>query len=305
MPVCAIHTDGGTDRPASCQIETHAPLWPRYWRWPAGATSFYDATTERRRRAPTGQHLIGLALAIVDCLAVFAAVSVSCALYDLAAPHDGRHAAAKLELMLAVIFFFASLIMGHYQIGSYLTLKGRIGNAASTWTFTMIAFVSVLLLGEMLEDYDRFLILSAYVGSLPVIVLARTGLVRAISFASRAGHITVQRISLTGGRAEVMSFIDKHEPMQNGFAIVDVALLRTGRDSASTAADLAGDGARCRAFAPDAVVIAEPCSDKETLDACLDAFMNLPVSIDLVPERIIGRFNGSHVTGSARWRACA
>ena len=41
------------------------------------------------------------------------------------------------------------------------------------------------------------------------------------------------------------------------------------------------------ALCPDAVFIALPWSERQSIDACIDAFMNLPVAIHLAPERIM------------------
>ena len=53
--------------------------------------------------------------------------------------------------------------------------------------------------------------------------------------------------------------------------------------------------ANCRARRPDAVFIAVPWSDQDTISACVDAFMNLPVAIHLVPEPIMERFGSAHI----------
>jgi len=257
--------------------------------------SKYFASGAKRMRSYAGRHLIGPVLALVDCLAVLTAMTLTLTLQGLVAAHISDPAATKQALMLAVIFFFANLMRGRYQLGNHLSPKGQIGEAISTWTIAMIALMSMLFVSEPSESYYRVSLLSCYVVGLPVIVLARAGLIRIVSFASRTGRITAQRIVLTGGKAEVMEFIDRHNPMQNGFSIADIALLRTGQDAAAFASDLASAAARCRALRPDAVFIAAPWSDEATLDACLDAFMTLPVAIHLAPERIMGRFSGSHV----------
>lgn len=257
--------------------------------------SKYLASGAERMRSYAGRHLIGPVLALVDCLAVLTAIALTLTLQGLVAAHISDPAATKQALMLAVIFFFTNLLRGRYQLDNHLSPKGQIGEAIWTWTIAMIALVSILFLSELSESNYRVSFLSFYVVGLPVIVLARAGLIRIVSFASRTGRITAQRIVLTGGKAEVMAFIDRHNPMQNGFSIADVALLRTGQDAAALASDLASAAARCRALRPDAVFIAAPWSDEETLDACLDAFMTLPVAIHLAPERIMGRFDGSHI----------
>ena len=79
-----------------------------------------------------------------------------------------------------------------------------------------------------------------------------------------------------------------------GFAVTDIAFLKASgaADPAAMAADLAAAVANCRARRPDAVFIAVPWAEQETISACVDAFMNLPVAIHLAPEPIMERFSG-------------
>src|SRR5690606_8534632 len=86
-----------------------------------------------------------------------------------------------------------------------------------------------------------------------------------------------------------------------GFVIVDLVFLRSNDErrindpARALAGDLATAAARCRQRQPVSVLIALPWSDQETIDACVDAFMNLPLAIHLAPERIMDRFDNPHI----------
>jgi Undecaprenyl-phosphate glucose phosphotransferase len=118
--------------------------------------------------------------------------------------------------------------------------------------------------------------------------------------------MTSERVFLIGREQDVMSFVARHQPWNVGFAIVDVAFLRSNDPrrindpEAALASDLASAVATCRRRQPDSVFIALPWSDQDTIQACIDAFMNLPVSIHLTPEKIMDRFDRPHIvqTGS-------
>jgi len=237
------------------------------------------------------RHWLGLVTAATDALVVMATVGLVSLVYHLQAyggvPAD--QTTLELATMLAAIFVFINAMRGRYQIANYLSTKGQIGSAFTVWNMTMVAFIAILFLTKTVEHYSRAVILASYLVGIPVIALARSGMVRTISLASKTGRITSERVFLIGREPDVMSFVSRHQPWNIGFAIVDVAFLRSADErrindpAAALAADLANAVANCRIKRPDSVFIALPWSDQETLDACVDAFMNLTASIHLTP----------------------
>lgn len=264
------------------------------------------AATEDRANA--WRHWLGLVTAATDALVVMTTVGLVSLIYHLQAyggvPAD--QTTLELATMFAAIFVFINAMRGRYQIANYLATKGQIASAFTVWNVTMVAFIAILFLTKTVEHYSRAVILASYLAGIPVIALARSGMVRTISLASKTGRITSERVFLIGREPDVMSFVSRHQPWNIGFAIVDVAFLRSGDErrindpAAALAADLANAVANCRMKRPDSVFIALPWSDQETIDACVDAFMNLPVAIHLTPERIMDRFETPHIvrTGS-------
>ncbi len=259
-------------------------------------------------RYRTWRYWFGAITAATDAITVLAIVGVVSVAYHLQAHGSTGDDRIMLELatMIATIFVFTNLMRGRYRIGNYLSAKGQVSSAFTVWSITMVAFLTILFLAKIAEHYSRAVILATYLVGIPVTALARAGIVRAISLASKTGRITSERIFLIGREPDVMSFVSRHQPWNVGLAIVDVAFLREagaarGGDSASLlSTDLATAVANCRLKRPDAVFIAMPWSDQKTIDACIDAFMNLPVAIHLAPERIMDRFATPHIvqTGS-------
>ena len=266
------------------------------------------AGTATEERANSLRHWLGLVTAVTDGFVVMATVGLVSLAYHLQAYGDLRPDQITLELaiMLAAIFVFVNAMRGRYQLASYLSTKGQIASAFSAWNVTLVAFVAILFLAKIVDHYSRAVILASYLAGIPVIALARSAMVRTISVASKTGRITSERVFLIGREPDVMSFVSRHQPWNVGFAIVDVAFLRSNdahriKDpAAALAADLASAVANCRVNRPDSVFIALPWSDQETIDACVDAFINLPVAIHLTPEKIMDRFETPHIvrTGS-------
>jgi Undecaprenyl-phosphate glucose phosphotransferase len=263
----------------------------------------YPAATATEERANAWRHWIGLITALTDAVAVLGIVGFASLAYHLQAyGHLGdRQITLELAMMIAAIFVFTNVLKGRYQLGNYLSTKGQIASAFTVWNVTMVAFIAIVFMAKIVDHYSRAVVFATYLTGIPLISLARSCVVRTISKASKTGRITSERVFLIGREQDVMSFVSRHQPWNIGFVIVDVAFLRSNDarrindPAAALAADLATAVARCRQMQPDAVFIAMPWSDQETIDSCVDAFMNLPVAIHLTPEKIMDRFDNPHI----------
>lgn len=263
----------------------------------------YEAATAADQRANVLRHWIGLITALVDAAVVLAVVGGTSLAYHVAAyGHLGNDKiTVELASMIAAIFVFTNLLRGRYRLDNYLSTKGQIASAFTVWNVTMVAFIAIVFMAKINEHYSRAVVVATYLAGIPLIALARSAIVRTVSMASKTGRITSERVFLIGRESDVMSFVSRHQPWNIGFVIADVAFLRSNDarrindPQAALAADLATAAARARDLKPDAVFIALPWSDQETIDACVDAFMNLPVAIHLTPERIMDRFDNPHI----------
>ncbi|RYE33271.1 MAG: undecaprenyl-phosphate glucose phosphotransferase [Hyphomicrobiales bacterium] len=233
--------------------------------------------------------------AVVVAALVYA-VSFAYHLGTVGAPGVDR-STRELAAVLATLFIFVNLMRGRYQIGNYLSARGQMGSAFAVWNITLVAFVVLVFLAKIADHYSRAVIVTTYLSGIPVIALCRSAVVRLVTAGSRTGRITAERAFLIGREANIMSFVSRHRPWHMGFAVTDVAFLKSSGETGSAAltADLAAAVANCRAKRPDAVFIAVPWAEQETISACVDAFINLPVAIHLAPEPIMERFSGTHV----------
>lgn len=254
-------------------------------------------------RSATLRHWIGPFTALLDAVMVLSIVAGTSLTYHLLVyGHIGNDKiTVELATMITAIFVFTNLLRGRYQLDNYLSTKGQFTSAFTVWNVTMVAFIAVLFIAKVVDQYSRAVVIVTYLAGIPLIALARSAVAHTISVASKTGRITAERVFLIGRESDVMSFAERHQPWNIGFAIVDVAFLRSGdarriNDPATAlSADLASAVARARELRPDAVFIALPWSDQETIDACVEAFMNLPVAIHLTPERIMDRFDNPHI----------
>lgn len=257
-----------------------------------------------RGEARSWRHWLGPVTALCD-VAVVAALGYGIAVASDLANHGVLRTtgpAPELAAMLAALFLFVNLMRGRYQIAHYLSARGQLGATFTAWNITLVAFLILVFLAKIADHYSRFAILATYLAGIPAIALCRTAIVWLIAAGSRAGRITAERIFLIGREKDVMSFVENCKPWNAGRAIVDVAFLHPAqphRDPrAALAADLAAAVAGCRAKRPDAVFIALPWSEHETIEACVDAFMTMPVAIHLAPEKIMRRFEQPHIVSA-------
>jgi len=140
-----------------------------------------------QERASLWRYGLWLIIAATDAIVVMATVSLVSLGYHLQAYGHGpaEHVTLELASMLAAIFVFTNAMRGRYQIANYLSTKGQIASAFSVWNVTMVAFIAILFLAKIVDHYSRAVILASYLAGIPVIALARSGMARAISIASR------------------------------------------------------------------------------------------------------------------------
>lgn len=260
----------------------------------------YETAAASEAHANRLRHWIGTLMAMVDGLAVLAIVGLSSLLYHLVAyDHPGDlELTAELGVQVAGLFVFTNLMQGRYRLTNYLSTRGQIGKAFTVWNITMVAFIAIAFMAKLIDNYSRAVVLVTYLAGIPLITLARSGIVRIVSLASKTGRITSERVFLIGRETDVMSFVSRHQPWNVGFVISDVAFLRSSSSAAlanALTADLTTAVARVRSLKPDAVFIAMPWSDRETIERVVDAFMNVPVAIHLAPEQIMDRFENPRI----------
>lgn len=260
----------------------------------------YDNAAASEARANRLRHWIGTLMALVDGFTVLAIVGISSVLYHVIVySHFGSNdVTAELAVLVAGLFVFTNLMQGRYRLTNYLSTRGQIASAFTVWNITMVAFIAIAFMAKVIDNYSRAVVLVTYLAGIPLIALARSAIVRVVSVASKTGRITSERVFLIGRESDVMSFVSRHQPWNVGFVISDVAFLRSaGAGSAANAltADLATAVSRVRSLKPDAVFIAMPWSDRETIERVVDAFMNVPVAIHLAPEQIMDRFENPRI----------
>ena len=244
------------------------------------------------------------ALAAVDALMVLAVVVTASLVYHTVIyGHLGNmQLTIELARAICIIFLFTNVMQGRYRVANYLTSSGQMIQAFNVWNITMLAFIAIAFIVKTIDDYSRAVVLLTYIFGIPFIALARKGLTHALTSASRSGRIATERVLIIGRESEVLNFVSRHRPWNIGFVIVDAVFLDATPESknqtshAALQESLANAQTRVRHLRPDSVFIALPWSEQALIERCVDAFMAVPVSIHLVPEAIMDRFEKPRIS---------
>jgi Undecaprenyl-phosphate glucose phosphotransferase len=250
------------------------------------------------------RHLVSVATALVDVIAVLGIVWTASIGYHLAVYQNlgSFPLTVELAVFIASIFCFTNMLQRRYRLTRHLTSKGQMIEAFNVWNVTMVAFIAIVFLAKVGDNYSRGVIILTYLAGIPLIALARWWVVKIVSIASKTGRLAAQRVLLLGREAEMTSFMARHQPWNTGLMIQDMVILRQPRTDmtgpereALLAEDLTQAVHNARRSRPDGIYLAVPWSERDIIERCIDAFMNLPVSISLAPEQVLDRFNNPRI----------
>ena len=193
---------------------------------------------------------------------------------------------------VAALFLVPSIMRRDYVFAHYLSFRGHFRRTLMMWN---VAFASALMLAFLMKasaDLSRGTAVFFYAGGLTSVLVVRLSLVRIVTARFGSGGIAQKRICLVGFEEEINRFVNHYRPSTLGMRVVASSVLR-GPDSLSD--DLALAAASARVLKPEEVFILAPWSNKETIEACITAFLRVPAAIHLGPERILDRFDDMHI----------
>ena len=246
--------------------------------------------TTRVARAQFAVFAILADVAVIVSLAVCIGVAYHSFFYHV----DGIAGPAfALGLMMAALFVSFNVLREEYTIGNYLRIAGHARRIMLTWNLTFVtALIFVFALKET-SDFSRASIVLFYLLGLAGLFWLRTIIVLRVKANAFIGKISTLRAVLVGEESELRAFTARYQPWTVGIDVIASAVLR-GPDTLSD--DLALAAASARVLRPDDIYILMPWSQTDAIDACVAAFMNVPASIHLGPQRVLDRFSKASVS---------
>lgn len=199
---------------------------------------------------------------------------------------------AALGLAVSLPFVVYNAFGQDYALAAYLGLGSNVRRAVFVWNTTFLTTLIVFFLTKESAAFSRASVLLFYITGLFALVATRCALVWRIKADASVGRIAAVRAVLVGDEEELEAFLTRYEPWTVGIDVVASAVLRS---DATLKEDLALAAASARVLRPDDIFILLPWTRTETIDACVDAFMQVPAAIHLGPQRVLDRFAKARV----------
>ncbi len=198
----------------------------------------------------------------------------------------------RVALLVAVLFTFMNAMRGEYAITKYLTFEGQVGRSILPWGMAVVGAFVLSVSVKPFDGYRPLALATIFVGGFGAMNLARLCLAYSVRTRARQGRLTARRIFLLGYEEDLEIFTNRYEPWLFGTNIVAAAALRGAQ---SLEEDLALALASARILKPDDVFILVPWSHKAVIDEAIHAFLRIPASIHLGPERVLDRFSDARI----------
>jgi Undecaprenyl-phosphate glucose phosphotransferase len=181
-----------------------------------------------------------------------------------------------------------------YSVLTYLEFKRHPGKIVRNWNIAFIGLIVLSFLTKTIDAHSRGWLILFYVSGLATLILTHALFVRAIAAGNEVGLIATKRLFLVGAEAAIVDFVRRYRVRDIGLEIVGTANLRRPDDTpeaeARFASELREAVRSARALDLDGIFVVVPWHDRATIDRCVEAFMTVPTSIYLAPERLMDRF---------------
>ena len=256
--------------------------------------AFRERAAWRRTTAFVRARFAILAAFFDACAIVGSAVCVGVAYHTIYYHVSGTaEASAGLGLSIAVLFVLFTVLREGYGIADYLNFGGHAGRVLLVWNAAFLSAIVFLFAIKESADLSRVTMALFYVFGLIAVVCMRALLVARVKSNARIGKVSALRVVLVGGEVELLDFMMAHKPWTLGIDIVASAVLRGPKTLKD---DLALAAASARVRRPDDIFILIPWSQEDAIDACVEAFINVPASIHLGPQPVLDRFTKARVS---------
>lgn len=189
--------------------------------------------------------------------------------------------------VIAVLFAVPNLVRKEYSVSHYLSYDQHPARIFALWNIAFVAALFLAFITKTSADISRGAALMFYAAGLGGLLLVRLVLVRIVRERIQQGGIAARRIFLVGYEKDVLEFQRKHDLQRLGLRIVSSSILR-GRGSLNE--DLTLAAASARVLRPDEIYVLAPWSERATIEAAINAFLQVPAAIHLGSETILERF---------------
>jgi Undecaprenyl-phosphate glucose phosphotransferase len=207
------------------------------------------------------------------------------ALFYEAAGMFENHAA--VGFVIIALFVPPGLMRKDYDVSNFLSFKGQLTRGFALWNMAFLCLVILAFVSKTSAEVSRGTVILFYFTGWLCVSASRVVVARIALHHARDGGVGARRVFLVGDEREMHRFTEHYEPWRQGMRIVAAAVLR-GEETLDD--DLALAAASARMLRPDDVYILAPWSQTKLIDAAVNAFLRVPASLHLGPERVLDRF---------------
>ncbi len=229
--------------------------------------------------------LAGLSDAGAILLAAIGSGTIYHAMFYEAAGMFENHIA--VGFVIIALFVPPGFMRKDYEVTNFLSFKGQLARGFALWNLTFLCLVILAFVTKMSADVSRGTVILLYLTGWLCVATSRILMARIALQHAQSGGVGARRVFLVGDELEMQRFSEHYEPWKQGMRIVAAAVLR-GEESLDD--DLALAAASARMLRPDDVYILAPWSRTRLIDAAVNAFLRVPASLHLGPERVLDRF---------------
>ncbi len=268
--------------------------------WPLSLASFFPHSQAGLLRS-----FVSLAACLTEIGAILASSILVGIVYHLVFYGDSGPIGNFTEagLVIGSLFAVPNATRSAYSIENLLSFRKDLRRTFTLWNIAFLAALGIGFLVKASADFSRGSVLLFYVAGFGSIVLARLALMSVAREIADRGVAALRQVFLVGREADVEAFHGRCEDIKSGLRIIGASLLRDdalsgdrSRRQEELAEDIRLAVSVARFKRPEDVFIMLPWSDKETIERCVDAFLTLPASIHLDPEKILSRFEDLRVS---------
>ncbi|MBV1696071.1 MAG: exopolysaccharide biosynthesis polyprenyl glycosylphosphotransferase [Hyphomicrobiales bacterium] len=198
-----------------------------------------------------------------------------------------------LGVALALLYAIPFLSRREYTITAILDGTRTPRRAFFAWSMAFLVVGVLAFLTKTSADFSRGVVVLVYLAGLPVVFAAEALLVAVVKAGLASGRIASRRVVVVGDGAPAREFAAALigaggvRGLSGGLRVVAIVDLKTAAGSMAQA--LAAAAATVRRLAADDVVLAIPLAEIELIDAAVETFGDLPVSIHLDGRVVAGR----------------
>jgi len=231
----------------------------------------------------------------IETAAVFVIAYVAGVAYHLAAFGSLAYTNPQVDLAatFSAIFMLISFFRDDYRASLHLDLRKCARRLIQAFAITLVTVIVIAFLTKSSDSFSRGSVVVFTILGLPALIAARSGVSAMLRQATRAGWVASGRVMIVGFRDDLDWVMATGSPQTQGYDVIGVEQLV---EQMSDDLDAPGVGIdriveKARFLHPDTILLALPWSRADLIDQCVRAFMNLPVRVELAPERVLERYS--------------